>query len=449
MSLRLESKLAWRRPPVSKTAFLSSTGADLRLYRDAAFLAIQKLDGWKCIRMEDFGARDRDVDSFCRARAEECDLFVGIIGHRFGEGPKGSKESYTQREYRTARAARKPILLFLAPNEFPIPANLTELAWKIKAQAKFRKELKGRGNWTSPRVWTRRTPSVRREIPGWICAWAGGRLPSEAEWECAARGGKEGVRYPWGDAAPDEYHANFIESGPGHLTPVGLYPEGATPSGLQDLAGNCWEWIDDWWRDNYIEEAKPSGYRVTRGGRVGRQCWAPPRFVPQRGPAGWAYLLSGVSLHPGLAARQVGQTIGFCGLPSARFAPKPYMMYGCASVSLLSSARKKTKTVHHVRSDGERKRTPTSSSVPPLLPCTSARSPRRQRVVDDFRLLLLVAFPAAGRRAGVFRPAHIPHFAARFIERGGLNALAQKSPRTIFRASSCAHTASAVGLLAP
>ena len=56
---------------------------------------------------------------------------------------RGSKESYTQREYRAARAARKPILLFLAPNEFPIPANLTELAWKIKAQAKFRKELTG------------------------------------------------------------------------------------------------------------------------------------------------------------------------------------------------------------------------------------------------------------------------------------------------------------------
>src|ERR1039457_6009536 len=80
MSLRLESKLAWRRPLVSKTAFLSSTGADLRAYREEAFLAIQKLDGWKCIRMEDFGARDWDVDSFCRARAEECDLFVGIIG---------------------------------------------------------------------------------------------------------------------------------------------------------------------------------------------------------------------------------------------------------------------------------------------------------------------------------------------------------------------------------
>ena len=127
---------------MSKTAFLSSTGADLRAYREAAFLAIQKLDGWKCIRMEDFGARAWDVDSFCRAKAKESDLFVGVVGHRFGDGPKGSKESYTQREYRAAKAVKKPILLYLAPDEFLIPANLTELAWKIKAQAKFRKELK-------------------------------------------------------------------------------------------------------------------------------------------------------------------------------------------------------------------------------------------------------------------------------------------------------------------
>src|ERR1035438_6370158 len=127
---------------VSKTAFLSSTGADLRAYREAAFLAIQKLDGWKCIRMEDFGARNSDVVSFDRAMAEECGLFVGIIGHHFGDGPKGNKESFTQREYRAARAAKKPILLYLAPDDFSYPANLTEAAWKIKAQQKFRKELK-------------------------------------------------------------------------------------------------------------------------------------------------------------------------------------------------------------------------------------------------------------------------------------------------------------------
>jgi hypothetical protein len=121
-----------------RTVFLSSTGADLRAYREAAFLALQKLDGWKCVRMEDFGARDWDVDTHCRDQVLACDLFVGIVGHRFGDGPKGSKESYSQMEY---RAAKKSRLLFLAPDDFPIPANLLEPMWKIKAQAKFRKEL--------------------------------------------------------------------------------------------------------------------------------------------------------------------------------------------------------------------------------------------------------------------------------------------------------------------
>jgi len=51
----------------------------------------------------------------------KCDLFVGIIGHRLGDGPKGSKESYTQREYRAAREAKKPVLLYLAPDDFSRP----------------------------------------------------------------------------------------------------------------------------------------------------------------------------------------------------------------------------------------------------------------------------------------------------------------------------------------
>jgi hypothetical protein len=126
-----------------RTVFLSSTGADLRAYRETAFLAIQKLDGWNCVRMEDFGARDWDVDTFCREKVKECDLFVGIIGHRFGDGPKDSKESYTQREYRAAVEASKPRLLFLAPDDFAVPANLREPEWKLDAQDAFRKELTG------------------------------------------------------------------------------------------------------------------------------------------------------------------------------------------------------------------------------------------------------------------------------------------------------------------
>ncbi|MGA3025712.1 MAG: DUF4062 domain-containing protein [Bryobacteraceae bacterium] len=70
-----------------RTVFLSSTGADLREYREAAFLALQELEDWKCVRMEDFGARAWDVDSFCRAEVKKCDLFIGIIGHRFGGAP--------------------------------------------------------------------------------------------------------------------------------------------------------------------------------------------------------------------------------------------------------------------------------------------------------------------------------------------------------------------------
>lgn len=125
-----------------RKVFLSSTGADLREYREAAFRAIQGMDGWKCVRMEDFGARDWDVDTFCREQVKACDLFIGIIGHRFGDGPKGTKESYTQREYRAAVEANVPRLLFLAPDDFLVRADLREPSWKINAQAKFRKDLR-------------------------------------------------------------------------------------------------------------------------------------------------------------------------------------------------------------------------------------------------------------------------------------------------------------------
>jgi formylglycine-generating enzyme required for sulfatase activity len=60
------------------------------------------------------------------------------------------------------------------------------------------------------------------------------------------------------------YNANFGEGGPGHPTPVGLYPEVATSSGIQDLVGNCSEWVDGWWRD-YEKQASPDD-RVIRGG---------------------------------------------------------------------------------------------------------------------------------------------------------------------------------------
>ncbi len=81
-----------------KQIFLSSVSKNLRDYREAAFNAIQRLDGHHCVRMEDFGARDSQSDDFCRQKVNECDIFVGIIGPDYGSCPPGSNKSFTERE---------------------------------------------------------------------------------------------------------------------------------------------------------------------------------------------------------------------------------------------------------------------------------------------------------------------------------------------------------------
>ena len=146
--------------------------------------------------------------------------------------------------------------------------------------AKFKKYIEATHSKNPPRYWDdndfnhslQPVVGITWKEARAYCQWKNKRLPTEAEWEKAARG-KRPVRFPWGNEPPDKTRANF-DNHVRKTAPVGSYPKGKSDYGVFDMSGNVSEWVKDWHYPEYYlfsPKENPPGpekghYKIIRGG---------------------------------------------------------------------------------------------------------------------------------------------------------------------------------------
>ncbi len=151
--------------------------------------------------------------------------------------------------------------VFCAATATNMPAFPSGLSWD------------GKSGWTDPSLQQHPIVNVNWYDCMDYAYWAGARLPTEEQWEYAARG-PQGNNYPWGGSASSDIYngwfytkcANNYVSKNQSTLPVGSFPAGASWCGAEDMAGNVWEWCENLWTDNYSSVPIPGSNRILRGG---------------------------------------------------------------------------------------------------------------------------------------------------------------------------------------